>query len=103
MPVLQAACLKTKGPRVPRDSVSARRRYRVKSFATDAQAFSQEMDDILSQADQDAASVQEMEQLLGAMPELSGMHGISDEVGRPLVQTPDELEPIIGAGVPELV
>jgi hypothetical protein len=38
--------------------------------ATDAQAFSADIDDILSQAEADAASVQEMEQLMGSMPEL---------------------------------
>ena len=62
----------------------------------DAQAFSQEMDDLLSQADQDAASVQEMEQLLGSMPELAGVPAVSDEVGRSLVETPDELQPLMG-------
>ncbi len=61
--------------------------------ATDAQAFSQEMDDLLSQADQDEASVREMEQLLGAMPELSGIPSVSDQVGRPLVEVPDAFEP----------
>ena len=54
------------------------------------------MDDLLSQADQDAAAVQEMEQLLGAMPELSGIPSVSDEVGRAMVQTPEELQPFIG-------
>jgi hypothetical protein len=38
--------------------------------ATDAAAFTADIDDILSQAEADAASVQEMEQLMGAMPEL---------------------------------
>jgi hypothetical protein len=38
--------------------------------ATDAVAFSAEIDDVLAQAEADAASVQEMEQLLGAIPEL---------------------------------
>ena len=64
--------------------------------ATDAKAFSQEMDDLLSQADQDAAAVQEMEQLLGAMPELSGVPNVSDALDSPLVQTPDELKPLLG-------
>jgi len=68
--------------------------------ATDARAFSQEMDDLLSQADQDEASVKEMEQLLGSMPELSGLPSISDEVGRPLLQTPDELRPVMGGRGP---
>jgi hypothetical protein len=53
--------------------------------ATDARAFSAEMDDILSQAELDAASVQEMEQLLGAMPELATVPSVSDAVKRPLV------------------
>jgi hypothetical protein len=53
--------------------------------ATDAQAFSAEMDDILSQAEMDAASVQEMEQLLGAMPELQGMPSVSEAVKQPMV------------------
>lgn len=53
--------------------------------ATDAQAFSAEMDDILSQAELDAASVQEMEQLLGSMPELAGVPAVSDAVKQPMV------------------
>jgi hypothetical protein len=53
--------------------------------ATDAQAFSAEMDDILAQADLDAASVQEMEQLLGAMPELGSVPTISDKLKQPMV------------------
>jgi len=53
--------------------------------ATDAQAFSAEMDDILAQADSDAASVQEMEQLLGSMPELTGVPSISDAIKEPMV------------------
>jgi hypothetical protein len=53
--------------------------------ATDAQAFSAEMDDILAQAELDAASVQEMEQLLGAMPELASIPTISEQVKRPIV------------------
>ncbi len=48
--------------------------------ATDAQAFSTDLDDILAQAEADAASVQEMENLLGAMPELSGRPTLSDRV-----------------------
>jgi hypothetical protein len=57
------------------------------------------MDDLLSQTDQDAASVQEMEQLLGSMPELSGVPSVSDEVGKSLVETPDELRPMLGQRV----
>lgn len=37
--------------------------------ATDAQAFAAELDDALRQAEADAASIEEMEQLVGAMPE----------------------------------
>ena len=66
--------------------------------ATDARAFSEEMDSLLSQADQDAASVQEMEQLLGSMPELSGIPSISEEVGRPMMETPEALQPLMGGG-----
>lgn len=64
--------------------------------ATDASAFSQELDDLLTQADRDAESVQEMEQLLGSMPELSAVPGVSDAVGRPLLEAPDELKPLMG-------
>jgi hypothetical protein len=53
--------------------------------ATDAQAFSAEMDDILAQAEADAASVQEMEQLLGSMPELGGVPTVEDAVKQPMV------------------
>lgn len=56
--------------------------------ATDAQAFSAEMDDILSQAELDAASVQEMEQLLGAMPELTGVPSVSEAVRQPMLSVP---------------
>ncbi len=66
--------------------------------ATDARAFSEEMDSLLSQADQDAASVQEMEQLLGSMPELSGVPSISEEVGRPMMETPEALQSVMGGG-----
>jgi hypothetical protein len=57
--------------------------------ATDARAFSAEMDDILSQADADAASVQEMEQLLGSMPELASVPTVGDAVKQPLVSMSD--------------
>jgi hypothetical protein len=53
--------------------------------ATDAQAFSAEMDDILSQAELDAASVQEMEQLIGSMPELAGIPTVGDAVKQPML------------------
>lgn len=40
--------------------------------ATDALAFSAEIDDVLAQAESDAASIEEMERLVGAVPELGG-------------------------------
>lgn len=40
--------------------------------ATDAAAFSLEIDDVLARAEADAASVEEMERLFGAMPEATG-------------------------------
>jgi hypothetical protein len=49
--------------------------------ATDAEAFSTELDTILSQAEADAASVQEMEELMGSIPELQG-RAISENIGR---------------------
>lgn len=55
--------------------------------ATDAQAFSAEMDDILSQTEMDAAAVQEMEQLLGAMPEMTALPTVSDAVRQPMVSS----------------
>lgn len=39
--------------------------------ATDAVAFSAEIDDVLAQAEADAATVEEMERMLGALPELA--------------------------------
>jgi hypothetical protein len=53
--------------------------------ATDAEAFSTELDNILSQAEADAASVQEMEQLMGAMPELN-VPTLGDKVAQRLDQ-----------------
>lgn len=53
--------------------------------ATDANAFSAELDDILSQAELDAQSVQEMEQLLGSIPELQSVPSVSQAVRKPLV------------------
>jgi hypothetical protein len=57
--------------------------------ATDAQAFSAEMDDILAQAEADAASVQEMEQLLGSMPELGSVPTVGDAVRQPMMSVSD--------------
>lgn len=52
-----------------------------KSIASsDASAFSADLDDILSQAEADAASIQEMEALMGSMPELSGKPTLSERV-----------------------
>jgi hypothetical protein len=48
--------------------------------ATDAQAFSADLDDILSQAEADAASVEEMEALMGSMPELTNTQTLSERV-----------------------
>jgi hypothetical protein len=43
--------------------------------ATDALAFSSEVDDVLSQAEADAASIREMEQMIGSMPAEMGAEG----------------------------
>jgi hypothetical protein len=52
-----------------------------KSIASnDASAFSADLDDILTQAEADAASIQEMEALMGSMPELAGRQTLSDRV-----------------------
>lgn len=51
--------------------------------ATDAQAFSVEIDDMLQQAEADAAAVREMERLMGAMPELS--QTLSEKLRQPIV------------------
>ncbi len=52
-----------------------------KSVATsDFAAFSAEVDDIVAQAESDAASVREMEALLGGMPELSAAAPLSDRL-----------------------
>ena len=48
--------------------------------ATDASAFSADLDDILSQAEADAASVEEMEALMGSMPELTSQTTLSERV-----------------------
>ncbi|HEY7370269.1 MAG TPA: hypothetical protein VIB08_06310 [Thermoanaerobaculia bacterium] len=56
--------------------------YQKSVATTDAEAFSLEIDDVLAQAEIDAASVQEMEQLLGAMPDRAA--SVSDAIRRPL-------------------
>lgn len=50
--------------------------------ATDALAFSSEVDDVLAQAEADEASMREMEQMIGAVPEL----GDSDVLSQKLKQ-----------------
>lgn len=48
--------------------------------ATDATAFSLEIDDVLARAEADAASVEEMERLFGAMPEATGEPILSGKI-----------------------
>lgn len=48
--------------------------------ATDALAFSSEVDDVLAQAEADAASIREMEQMIGAVPELSQEGALSERI-----------------------
>ncbi len=52
--------------------------------ATDALAFSSEIDDVLSQAEADAASIREMEQMLGAVPELGEQDALSQRIKQAL-------------------
>jgi hypothetical protein len=52
--------------------------------ATDAGAFTAELDDVLAQVESDAASIREMEQLLGAMPELGAADALSDRLRQAL-------------------
>jgi hypothetical protein len=54
--------------------------------ATDAEGFAADLEDILSQAEADAASIQEMEQLMGAMPELSNTPTLSERVRQSATQ-----------------
>lgn len=58
--------------------------------ATDAGAFTAELDDVLAQVESDAASIREMEQLLGAMPELGGPDPLSERLRQAL---PFEIPP----------
>lgn len=48
--------------------------------ATDAMAFSSEIDDVLHQAEADAASIREMEQMLGTMPEMGEQDALSQRI-----------------------
>jgi len=62
-----------------------------KSIASsDASAFSADLDDILSQAEADAASIQEMEALMGSMPELQNAPTLSERLRQapPAVSVP---------------
>lgn len=52
--------------------------------ATDALAFSSEIDDVLSQSEADAASVREMEQMLGAVPEMGATDVLSEKLKQAL-------------------
>jgi hypothetical protein len=50
--------------------------------ATDPSDFVAQVDDLVAQAEADAASVAEMEALLGSMPELTGAPTLSERLGR---------------------
>lgn len=52
--------------------------------ATDALAFSSEIDDVLSQSEADAASIREMEQMLGAVPEMGATDVLSEKLKQAL-------------------
>lgn len=58
--------------------------------ATDALAFSSEVDDVLAQAEADAASIREMEQMIGSLPELTEQSALSERIKQafPLAPTP---------------
>lgn len=48
--------------------------------ATDALAFSSEIDDVLAQSEADAASIREMEQMLGTAPEMGSTDILSEKL-----------------------
>lgn len=48
--------------------------------ATDALAFSSEIDDVLAQSEADAASIREMEQMLGDVPEMGASEVLSEKL-----------------------
>lgn len=48
--------------------------------ATDALAFSSEIDDVLAQSEADAASIREMEQMLGTAPEMGATDILSEKL-----------------------
>ncbi|HJX27140.1 MAG TPA: hypothetical protein VJ885_04455 [Thermoanaerobaculia bacterium] len=48
--------------------------------ATDALAFSSEIDDVLAQSEADAASIREMEQMLGEVPEMGATDILSEKL-----------------------
>lgn len=56
--------------------------------ATDALAFSSEIDDVLAQAEADAASIREMEQMLGTLPEADESDGLSERVKQAMALPP---------------
>ncbi len=56
--------------------------------ATDATAFSAEIDDVLAQVEADAASVEELERMLGGMPEAESPTPLSPKLKLPLTAPP---------------
>lgn len=52
--------------------------------ATDALAFSSEIDDVLAQSEADAASIREMEQMLGEVPEMGASEVLSEKLKQAL-------------------
>ena len=67
--------------------------------ATDAQAFAAELDDALSQAETDAASIEEMEQLVGSLPETAATQ-LSDTLRNVSVPTQPQRPPRVPVGQP---
>ncbi len=62
--------------------------------ATDALAFSSEVDDVLSQAEADAASIREMEQMIGSLPADLGEEGaLSERIKQAFPLAPPPLPP----------
>jgi DNA mismatch repair ATPase MutS len=55
--------------------------------ATDASAFTTEIDDVLAQVDSDAASVEEMERMLASFPASESESGLSPRL-RPMAEVP---------------
>ena len=61
--------------------------------ATDAGAFSLEIDDVLARAEADAASVEEMERLFGALPEVSEQRTLSPKIKQAILPPPPPQKP----------